>query len=174
MILRQSFIGVLLIIQFLNAAPFDSTKSVKFELHYGHGNYYNALFSGDGLADKEYYHEFLVNVERNLFKEFGVHFLLHAANNQETGRGTCDGEVAYNYDIRSSAYLAALSLHFHWTYFGLNVGVIGMTRDRGFCDSGYFEQLVLPTLDIRMGLMNQLYLIDYVLNSEEYGLIVYL
>ena len=137
---------------------FDRKKQLTVNLQYGHSNSFSSSDEGNG-ADESYFNELMLVVEHNLYKKFGTGLMFNYIQNREKGYGACGGPGSYYYDLTENAYLGSAYLYLNLKYFGFKIGLLGFTRDRGFCEEGAPLKGIYPAVDIKLGLINRLYLI---------------
>jgi len=151
----------------------DTTTTTMIHIQYGYGNFFSALDHSD-LADKANYNEFLISLEKNTHREFGVSLLLSAIYNNVSGFGICEGVIPYHYEVNSKAFLGLASFYINWKYAGFKFGLLGFKRELGFCDENPVSEFVFPTIDIKIGLNHKVYFIvsgpeDFILSPVSIG-----
>ncbi len=155
---NKTLIILFLLTSLLFSDNFDKSKLLKVGIQYGYGNYFSA-FVHRNIADESNYNEFIIDVEKNINKQFGIVFLFNTIQNKEKGYGTCEGTYPYHYNTISNAYLASASFYLNWEYIGFKFGILGYKRERGFCEEGATLQAVYPAINLKLGLINRFYFI---------------
>jgi hypothetical protein len=154
--MRKFILSFLFLPFILSANDLEKTNILKIDVHYGYGNFFTG-FDHQDYADKSYYNEVLISIEKNAHRKFGYSFILNTTYNKEKGFGTCEGTIPINYNVNANAFLGSALMHLNWKYTGVEFGFLAYKRERGYCDENPDLSALYPILNLKIGLIERLY-----------------
>lgn len=153
---------------------FDSLKTFQINVLYGQGNFLAGFRDGNQISEVASYNEFSFLFNRDFYKRFGYGVQIGGVYNKESGSGYCY-QYTTTVNQKSKVIYSSANIYFNWKYFGFKFKLLAYDKERAFCDEAGYGFSLLPTINLKIGLVNRIYITysnfeDALLYPESIGL----